>query len=515
MNKKYNVLLITSDQQHFDTIGKFNPEIKTPNLDRLCNAGTYFNRAYTVNPTCTPTRATLITGKYPSQHGAWTLGTKLSEKETTIGELLQEEGIRTALVGKAHFQPLMRTEKYDSLEAYPVLHDLDFWRNFDEDFYGFDTVKLARNHTNESHVGQHYAIWMEEKGFKDWRKYFLPCSTQVEKTDGLFDLTMEQSIKYDWGIPEAYHYNAWIAEETNTLLESYKANNEQFFLWASFFDPHPTYLVPKGWEEVYDPEQLTLPHMVEGEHEDSPEIVKKSQEVSPDYSKYRKTGFALHGMESHVGKSEVEKKKDLAVYYEMVTLMDKYIGQILDKLDALGLTEETIIIFTTDHGHYMGQHGLYAKGPYMYEDAIKVPYIVSCPGTVTSNHVSEAMQSLVDIPTTILDYCGVEIPYAMTGKNQRNVWEGKEESVRDHIICEHHHERHTVNLRAYVNERYKLVIQQNEMYGQLYDLENDPGEIKNLWSVPEYAEVKEQLMMQYMWAELAKESLFMPRIANA
>ena len=107
MPDRPNILLITSDQQHWNTLGFLNPEIKTPALDKLAHEGTVFSRAYCVNPTCTPTRATMITGKYPSQHGAWSLGTKLPESETTVGGLLTKAGYRTALVGKAHFQPLL------------------------------------------------------------------------------------------------------------------------------------------------------------------------------------------------------------------------------------------------------------------------------------------------------------------------------------------------------------------------------------------------------------------------
>lgn len=169
MKTRPNILLITSDQQHFNTIGAFNSEIITPNLDRLVREGTYFDRAYCPNPTCTPTRASLITGLFPSQHGAYTLGTKLDEKVPTIGGILKSNGYETALVGKAHFQPLKSTEKYPSLESYPIMQDLDFWENFKDDFYGFSEVRLLRNHTIEAHVGQHYALWMEKRGLKNWR----------------------------------------------------------------------------------------------------------------------------------------------------------------------------------------------------------------------------------------------------------------------------------------------------------------------------------------------------------
>src|SRR5690348_18484979 len=121
-----NILLITSDQQHWNTLGTINPEISTPNLDRLASEGTQFSRSYCPNPTCTPTRASIITGKYPSQHGAWSLGTKLFEDEHTVGEEFQSAGYRTALVGKAHFQPLRTSDKYVSLESYPIMQDLNF-----------------------------------------------------------------------------------------------------------------------------------------------------------------------------------------------------------------------------------------------------------------------------------------------------------------------------------------------------------------------------------------------------
>jgi len=170
--KRPNILFITSDQHHYLSLGFMNPEVKTPNLDRLASRGTVFSRAYTVNPTCTPTRATLITGQYPSQHGAWSLGTKLPENAPTIGEHLGKAGYRTALIGKAHFQQLLDHPQYRSIESNPLQQDLDWWRRFEGPFYGFETAELCRNHADEYHVGQHYAIWMENKGFTDWKKYY-------------------------------------------------------------------------------------------------------------------------------------------------------------------------------------------------------------------------------------------------------------------------------------------------------------------------------------------------------
>ncbi|NIK75135.1 putative sulfatase [Paenibacillus castaneae] len=502
--KKPNILLITSDQQHWNTIGAFNHELSTPNLDRLVNEGTTFNRAYCPNPTCTPTRASIITGMYPSQHGAWTLGTKLLEDRHTIGEDFSKAGYQTALVGKAHFQPLRGSDEYPSLESYPLLQDLPFWKDFHGPFYGFDHVELARNHTNEAHIGQHYALWMEEKGCMNWRDYFLPPTG-----------TMDRSALHKWAIPEQYHYNTWIAERSNALLEQYKESGESFFLWSSFFDPHPPYLVPEPWDTMYDPEKLTIPAITPGEHEKNPPHFGKTQLEQPDFSDLVESGYGIHGYQSHTQISENERKKLVATYYGMISCMDKYIGQILDKLDELGLADNTIVVFTTDHGHFFGQHGLQYKGGFHYEDLIKLPFIVRYPGHIPPSVQSSAIQSLVDLAPTFLSFSGLPIPSAMTGVDQSAVWLGKKDKARDHAICEFRHEATTIHQKTYVDERYKLTVYYKQTYGELFDLQEDPGEVNNLWNDPDFAALKSELFLKYIWAELGKEPLAMPRIHHA
>ena len=510
--KKPNILLITSDQQHWNTIGIHNREIRTPNLDRLAREGTMFTRAYCPNPTCTPSRASIITGTYPSQHGAWTLGTKLMEDRHTVGEDFLAAGYRTALVGKAHFQPLRSTEEFPSLEAYPLLQDLDFWKHFHGPFYGFGHVELARNHTNEAHVGQHYAIWMEEKGCLNWRDYFLPPTG-----------TMDRTQTYTWHLPEEFHYNTWIAERTNALLEQFKERNEPFFLWSSFFDPHPEYLVPEPWASMYDPDSLTVPSVVPGEHDHNPPHFRMTQEDQPDFSHLYESGYEIHGYHSHLyygygdkrKLTDYDRKKLVAVYYGMISMMDKYIGKILDQLDALGLADETIVVFTSDHGHFFGQHGLQAKGGFHYEDLIRVPFIVRYPGHVPAGRTCDAIQSLVDLAPTFLSFCGLPIPRSMTGVNQKDVWLGRKASARDHAICEFRHEATTIHQKTYVDARYKITVYYNQTYGELFDLEEDPGELRNRWHDPAYSALKSELLLKYIWAEMGKEPLPMPRIWHA
>ena len=501
-HERTNILLITSDQQHWNTLGCLNPEIRTPNLDRMAGEGTMFTRAYCPNPTCTPTRASIITGKYPSQHGAYSLGTKLLESEHTVGEDFSAAGYRTALVGKAHFQPLAGTDEFPSLEAYPILQDLDFWRKFDGPFYGFEHVELARNHTDEAHVGQHYALWLEEKGCVNWRDYF---RTPTGNND---------SLKRTWPIPEAYHYGTWISERSCALLESCKQNDEPFFLWSSFFDPHPKYLVPEPWDTMYDPESLTVPSVIEGEHDHNPPHFQLTQQRNPDFSPWRKSGFGLHGFNCHLHDKD-ELAKNIAIYYGMISLMDKQIGRIMNKLDELGMAENTLVVFSTDHGHFFGQHGLTAKGAFHYEDMIKVPMLVRQPGVVPAGRRSDALQTLVDYAPTFLSAAGVHIPRSMTGVDQTGVWYGKTDSARDHVIVENRHEPDTIHVKTYVDERYKLTVYHNQDYGELFDLREDPNEVHNLWGRPGAQSLKAELVMKLLFAEMGKEPVPMPRVWGA
>jgi len=497
-----NVLWITTDQQHFETLGVVNDEIDTPNLDRLVEEGTLFDRAYCPNPTCTPTRASMITGQLPSQHGAYSLGTKLPEDEHVVGEDFGDADYETALIGKAHFQPLESTDEYESLEAYPTLQDLEFWAEFDGPFYGFDHVELARNHTDEAHVGQHYALWMEEQGFDEWRDCFRePTGTRAAQ-------------RGTWNIPEEYHYDAWIADRTTARLERYAERDSPFFCWASFFDPHPSYLVPEPWSEMYDPEELTVPSKTPGEHDANPPQFRRTQEDDPRFPEREAADQALHGFHSHV-RAEEDLAEDVAIYYGMVSMLDTYVGEILDRLEALGLAEETVVVFTSDHGHFYGQHGLTSKGAFHYEDLLRVPTIVRYPGEVPAGRRCSALQSLQDLAPTVLSLCGIEVPRTMTGVDQSSVWLGEEDRVRDHVVVENNHEPGVLYCLSYVGERYKITTYQDESYGELFDLEADPDELHNRWDDPDYRELKTDLLLELLSAKMDAEPVWMPRIAVA
>lgn len=512
--RKQNILLITTDQQHYEAIGAKDPTLKTPNLDRLCREGTRFERAYCPSPVCTPSRASIITGQYPSQHGAWTIGVKLPEDVTTLGDHLIAAGYRTGLIGKAHFQPLASTPQSTSIECQPVLRDLDFWRSFNRTWYGFEHVELARNHADESHVGQHYALWLEEQGLSDWRDYFQPLRGDVsQKAPKVAARGGYWRDDRSWSLPSDLHYTRWTAERSLVFLDACARADAPFFLWASFHDPHPPYTVSEPWASMYDPQKLAVASVHPGEHNRNPPHFAMTQEEKPDFSEWHRPHHA-HGCESHLYPAD-ELRKDKAVYFGMISYLDQEIGRLLDRLDALGMTEDTLVIFTTDHGHFLGQHGLIAKGPFHYEDLIRIPMIVRQPGRISANRISEALQSLVDIAPTVLEAVGLAIPGEMQGVSQWQHWCGSPNPARDFALCQNRHNPDMPHLETYIEQRYKITVYRHDAWGELFDLENDPQERFNLWTEPDATGIKQDMLLRMVQAYMRSQPTRMPRIAGA
>ncbi|MEM6459207.1 MAG: sulfatase-like hydrolase/transferase [Planctomycetota bacterium] len=524
-----NLLLITSDQQHFATLGTHNPKIRTPNLDRLAAKGVNFTRAYCPNPTCTPTRASILTGMYPSAHGAFTLGTKLDESVPVLGDALRGLGYRSSLIGKAHFQPLKSTPECESVESYPTLRDLDFWRTFNDrhtPWYGFDHVELTRNHTDEGHAGQHYGLWLEEQGLANWRDYFQLGNDGVNVTSTDGDLAPPQiegqghtGLRGDmhWKLPEHLHYTAWTGQRTVAAIEHSAEAGEPFFIWSSYHDPHPPYAVPEPWASMYDPDDMDIGAYVEGELDDMPPPHRMTRGESEGFHGYNADGRGNHGYHRHDTLSERQLREAQAIYYGMISFMDHWIGRTLDALEQLGQLENTLIVFTSDHGHFLGQHGLVAKGPFHYEDVIRVPMIAAFGDRLPAGRTNDDVQSLVDLAPTFLAAAGHDAtPRAMQGVDQLPAWSGAAETPRDHAIVENHHQAGPeVHLRTLVTPRYKLTVYRGRDWGELFDLDEDPGELRNRFDDAGYRGVRAELMERLVQADLAREPAAAARVSGA
>lgn len=414
MSKRKNILLITSDQQRWDTIGLLNNKIKTPNLDKIAKDGILFSRGYTCNPVCTPSRVSLLTGHYPSKHGCYTIGTSLEENYTTIPEMLNENGYFTSLIGKAHFQPCLYEK---SFEAEPKIHNKEFFSNWKGPFYGFEYAQLIIGHGDEPHSsGMHYGVWLEECGI-DTTKYFGNNPYYGFGT---------------WELPDEYSSSNWTAIKTIEAIEKADEVEKPFFIWSSFQNPHNPCYVPEPWASMDYDVKVPVYDFIEGEFDNKPQWYKNirnwdittngetSEKYGADVYEGEKNWHCVNGMSSFMNfenKKEVMKK-----YYGMVSQMDHYIGKIIDYLKKNGLYDNTVIIFTSDHGDYMGNHGLWWKGLPAYEDIHKVPFIVNDPDCKTKGQESHALQSLIDIPRTILELSETKVPWGQQGVDQSFAW---------------------------------------------------------------------------------------------
>jgi arylsulfatase A-like enzyme len=499
---KPNILLITTDQQHFSALGTHTPVLRTPHLDRLVEEGALFERAYCPNPLCSPSRSSIITGQYPSTHGCWTIGTKLDDDHQTVGQLLGESGYETSLIGKAHFQPLSSLPDQTSLEAPPILRDLAFWRNFNGPYYGFKHIELARNHADEAWVGQHYAIWMESKGLANWRDFF--------QDEG----GTHAARSHTWDLPEEFHYTTFVAERAAAAIEEAAEADKPFFIWASFQDPHPPYLVPEPWASMYDPEDVEPGRLEPGELDSMPAWFRKTQEADPDFSEWQETPFPNHGFTSHLIEDS-DLRKNIATYYGMISFIDDAVGRLLNRLDELEIAENTIVVFTSDHGHFLGQHGLIAKGAFHYEDLLRIPMIARFPDRIPPCSRIRGLQSLVDLAPTFLTIAGLPVPHDMQGVDQLPVWRGETETARDHVLVENRHQPTKVHIRTYIDERYKLTVYRDESTGELFDLVADPDERHNLFDDPDHEELRSELFRRFVNAELRREASKYSRIAVA
>ncbi len=503
-------------------MGTRSPHIRTPNLDRLAARGIDFTRAYCPNPTCTPTRASLITGQWPSVHGAYTLGTQLPPDAPTLGEVLRKHGYVSGLIGKAHFQPLKSTPEYPSVESYPTLRDLDFWRTFNDKhtpWYGFDHAELARNHADEGHVGQHYAIWMESKGLKNWRDYFQKGNDG--RTETPTDATLAPPIvpgagygwrgDMHWKLPAELHYTTWTAERTNAFIAEQHAAGKPWFCWSSYHDPHPPYCVPEPWASMYKPADMDWlvgdAHSMEG----LPPPHQLTQIAKANFADYNEDGFGSHGYHSHTGQSRDQLRQVAAIYCGMISFMDDCIGKTLDLLEQSGQADNTLIVFTSDHGHFIGHHGLVAKGPFHYEDVIRVPMIAAGPG-LPAGVMNNCPQTLVDIPATFAAAATGQVPLFMQGRDVRKAWQTG--GGRDSVIVENHHNGAAVHLRTLVTQQHKLTVYRNRPdWGELFDLESDPGELVNLYD--SNPKLRSAMFERFLQAELDREPSPQRRVAGA
>jgi uncharacterized sulfatase len=208
---------------------------------------------------------------------------------------------------------------------------------------------------------------------------------------------------------------------------------------------------------------------------------------------------------------DAAKRSMLAKYYGMVSLMDHHIGRIIAHLEHRNMMDNTVIVFTSDHGDYFGNHGMWWKGLPAYEDAHRVPFVVYDPEVKTPGQRSRALQSLVDLPRTWLARSGISAPPGQQGYDQTAAWQDASVSVRDHAFVEFRPTEGEFMQTTYVTDRHKLVVYTETTWGELYDLAEDPDQYRNLWSDPAYSALRAELLQRLAADTMRKDTVLRER----
>ena len=482
-----NVLLITTDQQRADTLGcAGSPLGATPRLDAFAAQGTRFAKARTQHVLCQPARATILTGTHPSTHGVTCNGIDLpaDAQARSLPTLLGRAGHRTALFGKAHFAttfPFLSTGQIESVDG-SALVPAD-WHG---PYFGFEHLEMTIFGHNlriadlmgrwnwafgPPPFGLHYARYLfrdgPEKGYERLRRM------QPEAAGATWDYT--QTWKNQ--IPEEDHPTTWIADRAVDWLDQV---DEPFFAWVSFTDPHHPMDPPAPWFDRYDPADVleVLPEIHANEFDNKP----------PLHALCRRgcAGRRWSGRTRVAGSTREELARMTAAYYGMVAQLDNAIGRVLDVLDERGIADDTLVLISSDHGEFLGEHQMIFKGPFGYDSLLRVPLLVRGPDVPVGAVVDEPVGT-IDIAPTALAAAGLAIPEWMEG---RPLLDGP----REHCLTEN--DFSIINwlpMRTLTTPDYKLHAYLEHPFGELYDLEDDPGEVVNRFDDPAYAAIRADL----------------------
>jgi arylsulfatase A-like enzyme len=522
-----NFLFFITDQQRVDYLGCYgHPVLRTPHIDSIAARGIRFERFYVAAPVCMPNRASLMTGRMPSVHGARSNGLPLSLRANTFVDALRASGYATALVGKSHLQNFSSDPailKHSPSRSGDQVLDSNFaeahkpaapegpydqehpkrWQAGDDfsmhlPFYGFEHVDLCTAHGDR--VGGHYYVWLKSRR---------------ADADALRDRANQVPHNYvcpqafRTPIPEELYPTAFVADKSCEWLDRYAAGNRDkpFFLMASFPDPHHPFTPPGRYWSMYRPQDMALPASF---HSGNRALARPVAWAIAQ----REAGKANTAGPAAFAVDEREAREAMALSCGMIAMIDDAVGRILARLAACGLADNTIVIFTTDHGDFLGDHRLLLKGPAHFEGITRVPFIWAEPGPRIARR-TDVLASTLDIASTILDRAKIAPYNGIQGASLLPVIDGISTTVgRDSMVIEDEHQRAIFGLppgsrlRTLVTQRWRLTIAHDDPYGELYDLSNDPHEMDNVFDDAAYRSVRAELMekLAYRQMELGDRS---------
>lgn len=463
---KPNILIFMTDQERADVTLPGHP-CQTPNAERLARDGIRFTQTYCPSPHCCPSRATFMTGLYPSRHGVFNnvrntaaLHTGLNPGVLTFSEVLATAGYDLTLCGKWHV----------SADEEPSDRG---WRERE--------VTSAKG----THHGIAIERWRQGSPIRDTSGSERPWG-KVQRP-GWGDFTIYETLP-DGG-PKGYEQDQDypVIQAAIETLQEYAKRSEPWCLYVGPIGPHDPFRVPKKFVEMYDPTQLPLPATFGDTLEDKPRVYQRQRRQLWDQL------------------SEAEVRESLAHYYAYCTMEDALLGEVLDALDASGQAENTLVIFLSDHGDYCGDHGLYLKGVPAFRQAYHVPCIMRWPaGIARPGSEVDALVSLADFAPTFVELAGADSQQRMTGQSLVPYLCGTTpEGWRATLHTQLNGVELYYSQRSVMTHDFKYVYNGFD-FDELYDLRTDPLEMTNLADHPDYQSIKYDLVCQ-MWQFAADE----------
>ncbi len=478
MPRPPNILLITSDQHRWDCFGFEGRRIRTPWLDRMAAGGTRFSAAITPNLVCQPARASILTGMLPLTHGAYDNFVDLDARTAERGwaRRLADAGYAGKFIGKGHFgedpaaTPHGAPESREQSAGFP-----DGWSG---PYMGFDEVELMiLGHWHDllpcekPPRGQHFERWFWSRGGagEAWALWAEDAGPPPEAAQTWFSR-----------LPELWHSTTWVTERSLAFLDG-RDPDRPFCLWVSYPDPHHPFDCPEPWSRLHGADAVDISATHARDLDRRPWWHRAALENEPQ----ARTGRSriLRREYSRIPPQTDRQLAEMtANYFGEIAFIDHGVGRILDRLDALGLADDTLAVFTADHGELLGDHGLYLKGPTPYEGLLRVGLIARGPGVPAGRVVADPV-STVDLAATFYDYAGIECPDDIQSRSLKPLIEGGESRDVAYSEWNLHPSRAGVELqlRTVRTGDAKLTVDLKSGAGEMYDLANDPDEMDNLF----------------------------------
>jgi len=482
-----NLLLITTDQQRWDALSLLgSPGYHTPHLDQLAQRGVSFDQAYVPTPVCTPCRVSMLTGLYPPRHGAYQIGMQPAPalERDTLPILLGKQGYKTACIGKTHF--VARALEAAHVAGLPLDAEVpqEFWENFDGPYLGFHFIRHNGAHTCNSPPEGHYRRWLKEKGanLDDIDALHLP---KLPREKGAMPVGR-------WDLPEEYHHTAYVTDEAMRWIDA--QDGEPWFAMLNYQDPHAPFVCPDPYYSEVEMRDVPMPAFQPGEMDDKPPFYRSFIEQGQYLDE---TGQPLqdhHRIASLFRYDFGEQTRDaIRAYIGMVNMLDTYIGRLLGHLEQRGQLENTLICFVSDHGEQLGRHGLWEKGICAYDDAQRVPAILSWPAADLPERGRVPHHfNIVDILPTFLSAAGIETPVGVQGFDHLPYLSGNGGAVRDWSFVDFYTSS-KLHQQTLVTNEWKLVLYRQQKWGELYHRPTDPDQFHNLYEDPAHAAVRAEL----------------------